>query len=565
MPPLRSELRILLLTVVLAASAAATPPRLFFSDLESGPATGGEQNLGAIITLYGNHFGPSGSPSSITLNGAPAARILLWTNSRIAFQPGPAASSGSILVTTPGGVSNPLPFTVRPGRIFFVSPHGRNSASGAFTSPWKSLTHARDAARPGDIIYALDGLSQPADDGQGWDASLLLRRGGRPGLPIALLAYPGATVTIGADSGPSNGIRTTDSSSGDGACPGHWILAGLTLRGRNAALSIAGPSEYWRIIANDISCPNGNGAAGCFGASRASHIRFLGNHVHHAGSPNASALYHGVYFSTDSNHLEIAYNTIAHIRGCRGLHIHSSPLFGGREKNDPTGHNMFAIDIHSNLIHHTQCDGIILATVDPSRGPIRLFNNVIHDAGAGPTPPEKSGNFSCLMIPATTNNGPPGGGVILIEHNTFHRCGAHPSPPWDRAASAISRGGDNPQLRLRLVNNLFSQPNPAPFLINFGDSPGIEGANNFFAGAPPPPGLLHSRSGNPGFLDEPAADLRLSPSSAARRTGAAPSILIDRDGVPRPPAQPPDAGAHQSLDSSLSTRNRAAWPIGLLY
>ena len=38
---------------------AASPPTLFFSDLESGPKTGGENGNGAFVTLYGNNFGTS--------------------------------------------------------------------------------------------------------------------------------------------------------------------------------------------------------------------------------------------------------------------------------------------------------------------------------------------------------------------------------------------------------------------------------------------------------------------------------------------------------------------------
>lgn len=38
-----------------------TRPRLFFTDLESGPSTVGEGNLGAFITRYGEGFGFSRS------------------------------------------------------------------------------------------------------------------------------------------------------------------------------------------------------------------------------------------------------------------------------------------------------------------------------------------------------------------------------------------------------------------------------------------------------------------------------------------------------------------------
>jgi len=45
-----------LLLLVPAASWAATP-RVFFTDLTSGPKSGGQNNAGAFITIYGRNFG----------------------------------------------------------------------------------------------------------------------------------------------------------------------------------------------------------------------------------------------------------------------------------------------------------------------------------------------------------------------------------------------------------------------------------------------------------------------------------------------------------------------------
>ena len=37
----------------MTVAAAAQAPRLFYSDLDSGPNLGGERGLGAYVTLYG--------------------------------------------------------------------------------------------------------------------------------------------------------------------------------------------------------------------------------------------------------------------------------------------------------------------------------------------------------------------------------------------------------------------------------------------------------------------------------------------------------------------------------
>ena len=72
-----------------------------------------------------------------------------------------------------GQASNPLPFTVAPGNVYFVATSGSDNNSGAFAAPWCILVKARGAMLPGDITYAMDGVTQSTDDGTGWDAAFL--------------------------------------------------------------------------------------------------------------------------------------------------------------------------------------------------------------------------------------------------------------------------------------------------------------------------------------------------------------------------------------------------------
>jgi len=536
----------LALALALTAAAQAASPVIFFSDLESGPNSGGEGKGGAYVTVYGRGFGAARGASTVTIGGGQAVAYPIWSDEKIAFQLGASATTGEIKVNTAAGTSNGVPFTVRPGRIVFVSPTGRDSGSGSFSSPWKSLLKARDSAQPGDIIYAMNGVAQLGDDGSGWRTAMLLRAGGTAGRPIALVAYPGATVTIGTVNGPEIAIRSTDYSARPAACPGYWVFAGLVLRGKAIAMALAGPSWKWRVVGNDMSCPNGNGSAGCFEVGGATGVDFLGNNVHNAGAEGASALYHGVYFGTDSTKLDIGWNTIAYVRGCRGLHIHSSPLFGGGP-SDKTGRNMYDIRIHDNVVHDIQCDGIILATVDPSRGPVKIVNNVIYNAGRGPNTPERSGNFACIAIPGSTNSGDPGGGTIEILHNTFFHCGTNPNPPYQGSVSSIGFGDANPRLSLLLKNNIFVQPPNIPYLSHAAGSP-ISGSNNLFYGGPAmpkTPGLKNSISADPRFVNVKAADFRLGPSSPAAGAGAATGVARDRAGAPRPAGNGADLGAYQ--------------------
>ncbi len=487
----------LLIGWLLGATASwAAAPQVFFTDLESGPKSGGQNNAGAFVTIYGSHFGATRGGSTVTIGGGPAASYPMWTDTKISIQLGGAAATGSIVVNTPAGASNGSPFTVRPGKIYFVAANGRDNSSGRFNLPWHTLMKARDTMQPGDTTYVMDGVAQTTDDGTGWNTSLLLRSGGTAAAPMAFVVYPGAAAVIGSDNGPPTGVRTAPS---DGTHPNYWVFAGFTLRGQGAAMALWG-SSGWRIVANDFACPNGNGAGACMDTVESSSIAFYGNTVHDTGTANASALYHGVYFGTDSNHLDIGWNTIANVHGCRGIQIHSTPQSG----EAGSGRNQFDIRIHDNTIHDTQCDGIVLDTIDPSQGPISVYHNVIYNAGKGPNNPEQSGNWACLNVPGSTERGPAGSGMVDVYNNTFSACGTFNAPPYGKANAAITYGGGNAAIYIRIRDNVISQtatrlyPSGVPYVVIWNPSTRavcadkdnckwIQGTNNVFNGSGPAP------------------------------------------------------------------------------
>jgi hypothetical protein len=507
--------------VLCAVGLASAAPRIFYTDLDSGPK-------GAIVTIVGKRFGPSAGPSSyVTVGAGRVAGYPCWSETKICVELGPAATTGPIVVTTPDGASNGVPFTVRAGRIFFVGASGKDSNSGSYKSPWKTLLKARDSMKPGDITYALDGVSQTTDDGQGFNTCMLLRTGGVPGMPVAIVAYPGATVTLGNNNGPASAIRSIGHAEA-----GNWVFAGLTMRGQNMTVNLAG-ADHWRFVDNDMSCPNGDEASACFSTQLTSDIKFYGNNVHDAGKLTASALYHGVYFSTDSNHVEVGWNTIANVHGCRGLQFHSSPLQGGGP-SDPTGHNMYDLSVHDNLIHDTQCDGIIFATVDPSKGKVEAYNNVIYNAGKGPANPENSGNWACIYAAGGTNTGSPGGGVIEVYNNTMYNCGTFANPPYDSSRAGVMNGGHNPNLSIQVKNNIIYLSGGVPYLI--GPKTGIHGYNNLFYGGGSSSGFpdVHNTvKQDPLFVNLSQHDFHLGGGSPARHAGADVGRGADRDGLPR--------------------------------
>src|SRR5262249_42440211 len=156
--------------------------------------------------------------------------------------------------------------------------------------------------------------------------------------------------------------------------------------------------------------------------------------------------------------------TVAYVSGCRGIQIHSTPVYSG-PPTDPTGMNQYDISIHDNLIHDTQCDGIVLATVDPSKGKVEVYNNIIYSAGKGPLPPDQGGNFACVYVSGDTNNGTPGSGTVEVYNNTMYDCGGLKRAGED---GAVENGGWNPNIVIRMRNNIVYQLPGEDYITSWG-------------------------------------------------------------------------------------------------
>jgi hypothetical protein len=533
------------------AGAADAAPRLFFTDLESGPASGGEGGLGVFVTIYGEGFRANRGSSTVTFGGQEVARYVLWGEDdgprrldRVVVQPGPAVASGPIVVTVGGVASNPLPFTVRSGGVYFVALNGNDGFPGTFEQPWLTVTHAKEQLGNGDVAFIRDGVTQTAEDAYG--AALSIEASGADGLPRALVAYPGALATVGSTAlefgvrVPNNGQATTD-----------WVVAGLHLRGWVAALAVEGGGpRRWRVVGNDISCPEGDGQTGCFAVSLGEEIAFLGNEVHDVSQsgPQPSKQYHAVYFTTDTNRVEVGWNHIHDNRTCRAIQFHSSPLcIPECGPGDTTGYNQHHLEVHDNLIHGDVCDGIVFATVDPAQGPVRAYNNVIYSVGAGPSPPDGDANYAGIYVPGATNTGPDGTGSVEVFHNTLVDCGAAlgvPAGNVDRGA--LGRGPGSPELFLDLRDNVVVALGDEPFVEPSSSTELITGTHNLWYGADVAPTYLTGNlEADPLFVDLVGRDLRLRHGSPALDSGVDAGVVADHLGVTRPQGGGFDRGAYE--------------------
>jgi hypothetical protein len=547
-----------LLCLLLSAafmSAQAAPPRIFFSDLESGPNSGGQNNNGVWVTIWGKGFGATQGTSTVKVGTGAVASYPLWSDAKIIFQLGAGASTGNIVVNVPGiGTSNGLPFTVRAGNIFFVATTGNDANTGILTSPWKTIVKAKNTIAPGDTAYIQDGVAQTSEDNFTAYVSMDNNGASNSGTataPKALIAYPNATASVGVAGGLAYGIRTPNI----GTHEDYWVISQLHILGGTQSMDLGGTG--WRVIGNEMQCPNADGEVGCFEMSNGNQIKFYGNEVHNAGiNPTSSKFYHAVYFSTDSNHIDVGWNHIHDNFTCRALQFHSSPLCSPScGAGDTTGFNQFDLHVHDNLIHGDNCNGINFATVDPSKGPVEAYNNVIYHVGLM-DPQNEAAAYSCIYLAGITNTGAAGTGTVEVFNNTLSDCAANNSTLASGLRGAFNVGGGPATLIMHVRNNITYLLAGEIYLD--GVTAQITGDKNlWFGGGAAPTQTTNNATSDPLFANRTISDYHLTATSPAKDVGLTivpnnsfepnpgPTIDTDKDGVLRAQGTAYDLGAYE--------------------
>ncbi len=99
--------------------------------------------------------------------------------------------------------------------IYYVSPTGSDSQTGAFERPFGSLQHAHDLAMPGDTIYLRGGV-------YALTSGIQLTHDGTSGAPITIANYPGEKPIL-----DGSGMTSTEWYGRTGA--GGWVLDGSSI------------------------------------------------------------------------------------------------------------------------------------------------------------------------------------------------------------------------------------------------------------------------------------------------------------------------------------------------
>jgi Ca2+-binding RTX toxin-like protein len=163
--------------------------------------------------------------------------------------------------------------------VYYVSPTGSDSQTGAIERPFASLQHAHDLAQPGDTIYLRGGVYALTD-------GIQLTRDGTSGAPITIANYPGETPVL-----DGSGMTSTEYYGRTGA--GGWVLdgssvswnhiVGLEIRGGPMGGFVLRDESHNNVVEQLDVHDNGRGGSegkgiSVFGAS--SNNLFLNNDSH---------------------------------------------------------------------------------------------------------------------------------------------------------------------------------------------------------------------------------------------------------------------------------------------
>lgn len=411
-------LRGLAAAFVMVSTAMAAAPRVVFTDVPSGPVSGGEGNQGAYLSIFGRNFGSPdglGTRTKVTIGGVEVANYRSLGPSQVADRLGlqqltvqvgaltgkAAGQAWPVRVLVDGVASNvDVTFTPNPGRVLFVALSGNDATAAAndINHPWRHLQDnaggAYGALRAGDQVVLRGGTWQ---DTLGIDGTWL-RFGNDPSKKgsaptgaagtgwIHFTRYPGP---IGANA-PED-VHYVTPANQRGGIQGPWsairgvsgeyiAISNLRIEVDATAKSDAAPINLqysagpWQITNNEIgpwpstlAAPNNAKAAGISGEGLGVVIR--GNHIHDIacakGRPTNPLENHGIYIDDDGRY-DIGFNVFERITGGNGLQIYTNGGFSQVTNN---------VSFHHNVVDGVGKHGINLA--DGSGSNIRVFDNLV--------------------------------------------------------------------------------------------------------------------------------------------------------------------------------------------
>jgi hypothetical protein len=547
---------------------SADTPHLAFSDITSGPSSGNTDPYGggAIVTVWGENLGSSQGSSTITCGGVPANHVYYWGNAdgksngqhadlytrlqmqEISFSVGGGADSSGIVVTVNGVGSNTLPFTVRSGTIHFIKTTGTDSGSGTWSAPWQHIPYCDSHMAAGDITYACDGVATTTQDADG--SGFEVNTAGTEASPKALIAYPGATVTI--TYGGSHGAIFF--YYGDGNDCRWWVISKMYVNSTASQGIQASNFSYvgldyagLRIIGNRGYSPNcGMSDVGYFDFHIGGKLWIYGNELDTISNTVGSKLHHPLYLS-DIRNGSVWSHSYGYYVGWNYIHDCASvDAINVYQESSPFG-VMHDIYIHDNWLENDYGRSIMSRA---SQGDLFIYNNVVYNCGLN------GASFETYLDIDTSYGGVPNPNTnVRVYNNTFY----HPSTTESTAVSFVGT--------YEFKDNIIVPYSGKPYYSGATPTGGSGNYKNcFYGGSGSPPSWDTGKiTSDPLFTNASAGDLSLKGDSPCRDAGLNTSSLVTQDivGVLRPQGAAVDVGAFEYTDDGGGIKPPAA-PTGLV-
>ena len=517
---------VVLISLDSSSFALAAAPVIFYSDLISGPNSGGQDNKGVFVTISGKNFGSSQGSSYVSVGGGQADNYPVWTDTKIAFQLGTNAVTGDIKVITSEGTSNGVPFTVRSGNIYFVDiTNGNDSNVGSYNNPWKTLLKFKGQTQVGDICYAREGnyeenINFGVSDPDGDENN-----------EICWIAYPDEVVTIIENQlGWSNITFGTQRN--------YYVISGFKLLSQANCIVIRG--NYNRIINNDCEGLKTQ-AYSIINPSECNYAKIYGNKLHGARSGNK--LDHPLYIGYGADNVDFGWNHIY------DNDVSYGPLISINQDNAiNTGVQFKGILIHDNIIDGTppsganRVRGLGLIAQDIGSD-VKVYNNIFIECGGDII----NSSYTVYQI----------SGALELYNNTFYNSNGL----YAVIITCDPLSGYYAET-VNVKNNVFYVTGNSEYVsVSTNGSMGsvVLESNCYYGNDNGPIEDLSPINEDPLFLDKDNNNFRLQYGSPCIDAGYNTSAIVttDKDGLTRPQNSVVDIGAFEYTSTTPDTTDPA--------
>jgi hypothetical protein len=477
-----------------------------FSDLVSGPddGLGDGKGSGVVVTVWGQNLGSVKGDGRVVFKDSSGKEyephIYYWKNAdgnlpsgpadlfsshkaqEIAFSiPAAANGAGEILVEKGGIRSQPLPFSVREGKIFHVKSSGSDSGNGSWSSPWRTVSKADATAEAGATIYIHDvdtgDMSNPQARGIYWNKT---SSSSSAEAHFGILAYPGNQPKVIAQKAVEN--YTTEG----------MVVAKLDVYASNYmsvdeyGQPIGSPIEsspgdtygiqttnFGRVIANRIGDIEGGCASKWNGAinggyGRVEAVKLYGNEIYDYGCNGSSKLHHTTYLSLRGSDQPIvdpwewAYNYLHGNKAKFGIHNY--------DQGTGCGDLSDTLIIRDNVIINQAGAAINVGSTCGWSMDGAIYNNLLINVGLaadwdGVDPHTSQGQENGAIALRDQGDAVNGGGLLgtyRIFNNTIYRWTEDEQRQGGRGCLSFHGLGDN--VSVNFSNNICITEIDRPFI-----------------------------------------------------------------------------------------------------